>query len=190
MCILCICCNVWVQALTRTHPRRHLFSNNWQLAAVLDKCHIIFNVIHWRCDLNPLLNHSTIKSLPYWSAKGLLLIQKVVWFWSFFWKNWYTFNSLTPVFLIDRWWSGGFKDLCYQRIIQILGGPCLNTCALAVILWKNRETSLTAVMQCWCSACLGKCGERTRVRGTRGAGCSSAAPSPPTGRSGSVSRWL
>ena len=93
---MCICCNVWVQALTRTHLCPHLFSNNWQLAAVLDKCHIIFNVIHWRCDLNPLLNHSTIKSLPYWSAKGLLLLQKVVWFWSFFWKCLYTFNSLTP----------------------------------------------------------------------------------------------
>ena len=53
-------------------------------------------MIHWRCDLNPLLNQLTIKSLPYWSAKGLLLLQKVVWFWSFFWKCLYTFNSITP----------------------------------------------------------------------------------------------
>ena len=98
------------------------------------------------------------------------------------------FRYSFTIFLIVRWWSGGFKDLCYQRIIQILGGPCLNTCALAVILWKIRETSLTALMQCWCAPCIGRWGERTRVRGTRGAGCSSAAPSPPTGRSGSVSR--
>ena len=55
-----------------------------------------FQLIYWRCDFNPLLNHLTIKSLPYWSAKGLLLLQKVVWFWSFFGKNWYTFNSITP----------------------------------------------------------------------------------------------
>jgi len=55
-----------------------------------------FQLIYWRCDLNPLLYHLTIKSLPYWSAKGLLLLQKVVWFWSFFWKFLYTFNSLYP----------------------------------------------------------------------------------------------
>ena len=78
-------------------PHSHIFSKNWQLAAVLGKSHIIFNMIYWRCDLNLLLNHLTIKSLPYWSAKGLLLLQKVVWFWSFFGKNLYTFNSITPV---------------------------------------------------------------------------------------------
>ena len=83
-------------------PRPLLFSNNWQLAAVLDKSHIIFNVIYWRCNFNPLLNHWTIKSLPYWSAKGLLLLQKVVWFWSFFSKCVYTLNSLYPAKDVSR----------------------------------------------------------------------------------------
>ena len=92
---MCICCNVWVQALTRAHA--HTFSaiiGNEQQQYLTSLT--LFLMWYWRCDFNPLFNHLTIKSLPYWSAKGLLLLQKVVWFWSFFWKFLYTFNSLYP----------------------------------------------------------------------------------------------
>ena len=110
---MCICCNVWVQALTRAHA--HTFSaiiGNEQQQYLTSLT--LFLMWYWRCDFNPLFNHLTIKSLPYWSAKGLLLLQKVVWFWSFFGKNWYTFNSITPDYAL-----GITLCACFGWIIKI-----------------------------------------------------------------------
>ena len=110
---MCICCNVWVQALTRAHA--HTFSaiiGNEQQQYLTSLT--LFLMWYWRCDFNPLFNHLTIKSLPYWSAKGLLLLQKVVWFWSFFGKYWYTFNSITPA---EIW---HIPILCHSKILSHL----------------------------------------------------------------------